>query len=125
MLKISLVSYLNTKPFLEGLVEVFGPNKISLNLLPPADCAGSLKRGECDLALLPVGSLVDFEGIEILKDYCIGANGPVDSVFFFSQNPLDKLKSVRLDPHSRTSNALTRLWSVSYTHLTLPTILLV
>ncbi|MCB9235810.1 MAG: menaquinone biosynthesis protein [Bacteroidia bacterium] len=109
MLSISLVSYLNTKPFLVGLNEVVGPENLTLNLLPPAECATSLKSGACDLALIPVGSLVDFQDLEILKDYCIGANGPVNSVFLFSDVPLEMVKKVKLDPHSRTSNALCRI----------------
>ena len=109
MLCISLVSYLNTKPFLEGLNEEFGSEELSLNLLPPADCAAALAEEKCDLALIPVGSMVDFEELEVLKDYCIGADGPVDSVFMFSQVPLDEIEVLRLDPHSRSSNGLTRI----------------
>lgn len=109
MIRIALVSYINTRPFIDGLNKVFQPGELDLLLLPPADCAVALKEGKCDMALIPVGSLLDFKGVEVMKDYCIGADGKVDSVFLFSQQPVETLETVILDRHSRTSNGLTRM----------------
>lgn len=110
MIRIALVSYINTRPFIDGLNTVFEPGELELLLLPPAACAEALKAGRCDLALIPVGAVPDFQGVEIMKDYCIGADGKVDSVFLFSRQPVETLDQVILDRHSRTSNGLTRLF---------------
>jgi len=109
MISAALVSYINTKPFIEGLNRFFSSEEIDIKLLPPADCAPELREQRCDIALIPVGSLVDFEGIRLMKDHCIGADGAVDSVFLFSQLPISQVEEVRLDPHSRSSNGLTRV----------------
>ena len=107
--RLALVSYLNTKPFIEGLNKFFPDGELDLELLPPAECPKELANGTCDMALIPVGSLPDFADLSILKDHCIGAQGAVDSVFLFSQVPVQEVDKVILDLHSRTSNGLTRI----------------
>ena len=109
MLRIALVSYLNTRPFTDGLASVFSPNEIELQLLPPAECATALRNGKCDMALIPSGSLIDFDRIRLMKDHCIGANGAVDSVFIFAQQPIETCDHLLLDVHSRTSNGLAQI----------------
>src|SRR5690606_21973900 len=46
---------------------------------------------------------------EIIGQYCIGSDGAVNSVFLFSDLPLEDIKTIRLDAHSRTSNNLTKV----------------
>lgn len=108
-LKISLVSYINTRPFIDGIESEFSEDEVSLRLLAPSACATDLLSGNCDIALIPVGSLPDFHRLRLLPDYCIGAKGPVESVFLFSQKPVETLHTIILDRHSRTSNALLRI----------------
>lgn len=108
-LRVAAVSYLNTKPFLAGLEQVFQEDELAIELLPPAACTTAFAEGRADLALIPVGSLLDFEQVALLDDWCIGANGVVDSVFLFAQQPVEQLSKVYLDPHSRSSNGLTRV----------------
>ena len=105
----ALVSYINTRPYIEGLRKFFSPEELELKLLPPAECAPELLAGRCELALVPVGALLDFDEIGLMKDHCIGADGPVDSVFLFSQVPIEEVNDVLLDLHSRTSNGLARI----------------
>lgn len=116
-MKIALVSYINTRPFMDGLSAAFSPQDLQLDLRPPMECAQSLLEGNCDMALIPVGALGQFKGIELLPDYCIGADGPVESVYIFSQQPIETLETLYLDRHSRSSNGLARillqhLWQV-------------
>lgn len=111
---LALVSYLNTRPFIDGLNHVFSNGEVTLNLLPPAECPTQLASGVSDMALVPVGSLIDFEGLALLKDHCIGADGAVDSVYVFSQVPIQEAEIVLLDSHSRTSNGLTRILMKSH-----------
>jgi chorismate dehydratase len=109
MLTVALVEYINTRPFLDGLEAHFGADEMELLLLPPADCARALQSGQADLALMPVGALPNFERVEILPDFCIGAKGPVHSVYLFAQQPIETLDTVILDRHSRSSNGLARV----------------
>ncbi|TAE47798.1 MAG: hypothetical protein EAZ89_16910 [Bacteroidetes bacterium] len=109
MTDIALVSYLNTRPFMDGFEALVHDKEVRFHLLPPADCAHALETGRCQMALLPSGAIPGLPGIHLLPDYCIGANGKVDSVFIFSQRPLSELDTLLLDPHSRSSNALAQI----------------
>lgn len=106
-MNISLVSYINTRPFADGL-EAHYP-QAGLLFYPPSQCAQSLLRRESSMALIPVGSLLDFHKIHLLPDYCIGAVGAVHSVFIFSQYPLEEAETLLLDSHSRSSNGLAQI----------------
>ncbi|MEO0473542.1 MAG: menaquinone biosynthesis protein [Bacteroidota bacterium] len=114
MLEVALVSYINTRPFLDGFDQFFKPEEARFHLLPPMECAAALHRGDVDLSLLPVGALPNFEKVGILPTYCIGGNGPVESVFLLSQQPVQSLERVILDRHSRSSNGLARILLQSY-----------
>ncbi|MBX7243444.1 MAG: menaquinone biosynthesis protein [Bacteroidia bacterium] len=108
-MKIALVSYINTRPFMDGLTRFFSDEECSLQLLAPSACAKSLKERAVDMALIPVGSLPDFSNILLLPDFCIGADGPVNSVFIFSRKPIEEVNHVILDRHSRSSNGLAKI----------------
>jgi chorismate dehydratase len=114
MIRICAVEYLNTKPFLAGLEAHFSPSELSVRLLPPAQCAQAFARAEADVALVPVGSLLDFGAVHILPGHCIGASGQVDSVFLLAQQSVRSLRAVLLDPHSRSSNGLARILMADY-----------
>jgi len=109
MLDIALVSYINTRPFMDGLGQVFDKSEARLHLMPPADCATYLANGNCQLSLMPIGALNLFPKAAILPNFCIGADGAVESVFIFSQQPIEELDTLILDRHSRTSNGLARI----------------
>jgi chorismate dehydratase len=108
-MRITLVSYLNTRPFIDGLQHFFSSEEISIQPLPPSECAVSLLHKDAEMALIPVGSLLDFPNIHVLPNYCIGADGAVNSVFLFAQQPIESIENVLLDPHSRSSNGLTKV----------------
>ena len=75
MLRIALVEYINTRPFLDGLEKHFQAEEVELITLSPSACGIALKEGKCDLALIPVGSIPELSKLEILPNYCIGSNG--------------------------------------------------
>ncbi len=81
---------------------------VELELDTPSDCAKKLLNGEVDLGLVPVAVIPDLPGAQIISNYCIGANGPVESVCLFSEVPLDQIETVMLDYQSRTSVQLVR-----------------
>lgn len=106
---ITAVSYLNTKPMIYGLLNGTLSDNITLSLDTPANCAAKFKNGESDLALVPVGSLVDLEDYNIVGDYCIGSNGKVRTVCLFSHVPIEEIESIYLDYQSRTSVELIKI----------------
>lgn len=108
-LRVSAVSYTNTKPFIYGLEHSGILDKIDLSRDIPADCAQKLIEDKVDVGLIPVAALLRLSYYEIVADYCIGATGPVNSVFVFSDVPVQDIKTIRLDPQSRTSNNLARI----------------
>ncbi|MEO8887187.1 MAG: menaquinone biosynthesis protein [Mucilaginibacter sp.] len=105
-IKISAVSYTNTKPFLYGLQHTDIINKIDLSLDIPADCARKLIDNEVDIGLIPVAATLNMTEWQIVSDYCIGATGAVNSVFIFSNCPIQDVTTLQLDPESRSSNNL-------------------
>ncbi len=118
LVKVSVISYTNTKPFLYGLQE-FPPiqNSLEITFDSPRDCARKLTENQVDIGIVPVVTLKAIPHYEILTDYCIGCDGPVNSVFVFSQVPIHLIQSIVLDPESRTSNLLTQilcreLWNI-------------
>ncbi len=109
MIRVSAVSYLNTKPFIYGLEKNKLPKEIELSLDIPSVCASKLIDGKADIGLVPVAVLPQLKGFSIISDYCIGATGPVRSVMLFSKVPLNEIKEVLLDNQSRTSVLLVRV----------------
>lgn len=108
-IKISAVSYTNTKPFIYGIEHSALLDQIDLSLDIPTDCAAKLIDGQVDIGLIPVAAIPLVPNANIVADYCIGSVGAVNSVFIFSKLPVSEIKSVRLDSHSRTSNNLAKV----------------
>lgn len=113
-LRISAVSYTNSKPFAYGIEHSGLKDKIDLTYDIPTDCAQKLIDDEADIGLVPVAALLNVPDYHILGDYCIGSVGAVNSVFIFSEKPIDEVRTVRLDPQSRTSNNLARVLIKNY-----------
>jgi chorismate dehydratase len=116
--KVSVVSYLNSKPFLYGIEHSDILNDIDLQLDIPSVCAQKLMEGKVDIGLVPVAVIPKLKESYIISDYCIGAVGKVSSVMLYSQVPLSSIKSILLDYQSRTSVMLVRVlaqefWKIS------------
>ena len=109
MVRISAVSYLNTIPFIYGLKQSKLMKKIELYLDFPAVCADKLINGQVDLALVPVVVIPTLKDAHIVSDYCIGANGAVDTVCLYSDVPISEVESISLDYQSKTSVALLKI----------------
>lgn len=113
-IKISAVSYTNTKPFLYGIQHADIINKIDLSLDIPADCAQKLIDDKVDIGLIPVAATLNLPYWEIVSAYCIGAVGAVNSVFIFSNCEIHDITRLQLDPESRSSNNLARVLLKNY-----------
>lgn len=108
-IKISAVSYTNTKPFIYGIERSDVLNQIDLSLDIPSDCATKLIEGQVDVGLIPVAVIPLVPNANIIANYCIGSIGAVNSVFIFSNVPVEQIRTVKLDKHSRTSNNLAKV----------------
>ena len=115
--KVSAVSYLNATPFIHGLKQSELIKSIDLQLDYPSICADKLINGAVDLALVPVVVIPKLKEAHIISDYCIGANGSVDTVCLYSDVPIDEIQSIGLDYQSRTSVALLRVLFKEYWQL--------
>ncbi len=113
-LRISAVSYTNTTPFIYGIEHTDFINQIDLSLDIPADCAQKLIDDRADIGLIPVAATLQLPEWHIVSDYCIGAVGAVNSVFIFSNCEIDKVKTLQLDPQSRSSNNLAKVLLKNY-----------
>ncbi|HEY2583663.1 MAG TPA: menaquinone biosynthesis protein [Mucilaginibacter sp.] len=113
-IRISAVSYTNTKPFIYGLKHSDILQKIDLSLDNPTDCAQKLIDDVVDIGLIPVAATLNLKHWEIISDYCIGAVGAVNSVFIFSNCDVSDIKVLQLDPQSRSSNNLARVLMKNY-----------
>ncbi len=114
-IRISAVSYTNTKPFIYGLKHSGILQKIDLSLDNPTDCAQKLIDDVVDIGLIPVAATLNLKEWHIVSDYCIGSVGAVNSVFIFSNCDIKDVKTLlQLDPQSRTSNNLARVLLKNY-----------
>lgn len=108
-IRISAVSYTNTLPFLQGITASDLMEEIDLSVDHPSECARKVIANESDMGIIPIAALDNLPEHHIISDYCIGSLDYVDSVFIFSEKPVEEMHSLRLDPQSRTSNGLARI----------------
>lgn len=108
-IKISSVSYLNTKPFIYGLEKTGLLSEIDLQLEIPSKTAEKLLTGEAEIGLVPVAIIPQLPNARIITDYCIGAVGAVKTVSLFCQQPLEQLHTILLDYQSCTSVQLVQI----------------
>ena len=115
--KVSAVSYLNTIPFIYGLKNSPIFDHIELSLDFPALCADKLLKGQVDIGLVPVAVIPKLQHPHIISDYCIGANGAVDTVCLYSDVPISEIDSIALDYQSHTSVELLKILLREYWYL--------
>lgn len=110
LIRISVVSYLNSRPYMHGLTMLGQNNPIfDISSDIPARCAEKLQNDEADIGLIPVAMIPQLGEAHILTDFCISADGKVDSVLLVSQTPLEGIREIFLDKESRTSVQLARI----------------
>lgn len=105
-IKVGAVTYLNTKPLIYGMQQEEFLRDHELVLSYPSRLAEMLKKGELDVALVPVALLPEISSYHIVSQYCIASDNEVASVCLFSEKPLSNIRRVYLDYQSKTSVAL-------------------
>ncbi|MDR1582725.1 MAG: menaquinone biosynthesis protein [Prevotellaceae bacterium] len=118
--KISIMSYLNTSPFVYGLKhsEIF--DYIDLQYNTPAECAVRMFNKNADIGIMPSAVVPSIPNKKIISNYCIGASKNVRSVVICSNQPISEIKTLYLDFESRTSILLAQLllekyWKINIT----------
>ena len=108
-IRISVVSYLNSTPFVWGLENSKDNILFDLSKDIPSVCATKLLTDQVDIGLIPVAMIPKLIESYILSNYCIGAFGEVASVLIIANQPLETLETIILDSESRTSIMLAKI----------------
>jgi chorismate dehydratase len=101
-LRIGCVQYLNSKPLIHGYTG-------TVTLEHPSSLARDLSAGQLDAALVPTFEVLEHPHYALVDDVAIASDGPVFSVILAYRGDLRGIRSVKLDPASRTSQNLVRV----------------
>ena len=104
----ALISFLNARPLWWGLTHRALPGE-TFEFTSPAKCADLIAEGSADLGLVPAIELMRIDGLAAVPGLCIASRSEVRSVLLFSRVPFEEIRSVALDPSSRTSVTLARI----------------
>lgn len=107
-LRFSVVDFLNARPLIWGLLENPPPG-VEVSRDVPSACADKLASGAADVGLIPSIEYQRIPGLRVVAGLGIAAASEVRSVLLVSDVSREKIRSVALDPASRTSAVLTRL----------------
>jgi len=102
-MRIGCVPYDHAKPFARGW------NSGEVIWDHPKELVGRLKRGEVDLALVPVWEILTGLSYRVVDGLAVGSRGEVRSVAVFHDKPLEECGGISLTPHSMSS---VQLWRV-------------
>ena len=106
-LRVGAVSYLNSKPLIEGFSVALPGASLLLDV--PSRLADELQNGRLDVALIPSVEAFSDPDYVIVSDACVATCGPVMSVKLYSRVPLGEIRTLALDEGSRTSACLTKV----------------
>jgi chorismate dehydratase len=107
-LRFSVVDFINARPLIWGLLENPPPG-VHVSRDTPSLCADKLASGEADVGLIPSIEYQRIPGLRVVPGLGIAAASEVRSVLLVSNVSREKIRSVALDPASRTSAVLIRL----------------
>ncbi len=107
-LRVSLVDFLNARPLTWGLLHK-PPADVAVARDLPSVCADKLASGEADVGLIPSIEYQRIPGLRVVPGLGIAASSEVRSVLLVSKVSRERIRSVALDPASRTSAALVRI----------------
>jgi chorismate dehydratase len=115
--RISVVSYLNARPFVYGMDHQLAKEEFIIEKDIPSTCANKLIANQTDIGLIPVAMISSLKEAHLITSYGIVADGKVDSVVLVSNTPLSQIKKIVLDQESRTSVLLAKilakeLWNI-------------
>jgi chorismate dehydratase len=113
-IRVGSVPYLNAKPLTRFIAS-------PVELVEPTQLASELRAGKLDVALVPLMEVLESPAnmYRIVDGLAIGSERAVFSVYLNYSVPLAKIKTVALDPASKTSVELARVVLGKFHHLKL------
>ena len=111
-IRVGSVSYLNARPLTYALAS-------PVAMMEPSRLAAELREGRLDVALVPLLEVLESAAgtYRVADGIAIGSVRSVYSVYLNHHVPLARIKTVALDPASRTSVELARLVLEKFHHL--------
>ncbi len=103
--RVGTVPYIVSWPLLEDLAS----ETVEVIAEVPAKLIADLRGGNLDVALASTIELFRSPGTRAIRNIGIVAEHEVMSVALFSRVPFEQIRSVAMDPASRTAEALTRI----------------
>jgi chorismate dehydratase len=108
-LRIAIVEFLNAAPLAWGLTEGPQAGRYDLSFAAPSQCAGILRRGDADAAIIPAIEYQRIDGLAVVPCVAIAAKREVRSILVVAKKPIQRVRRMALDSSSRSSAALVRL----------------
>ena len=105
-MRVALVEFLNAVPLYYALKENLVENDFEFISDVPSMCARLLYENRVDISNTSIVEYVNSDNYRLLRDGCISTLKKVKSVVLFVHKPINKVKVVKLDRNSKTSNAL-------------------
>ncbi|MEM9446341.1 MAG: menaquinone biosynthesis protein [Verrucomicrobiota bacterium] len=101
-LQVGSVPFLNARPLIEYL-------DLDVDLEMPSQLAISFRKGQFDLALVPIVECLLHGPYRVLDEVGVCSDGPVWSVLLLCRKQVDEITSISLDKTSLTSHYLTKI----------------
>jgi chorismate dehydratase len=105
-IRLGAVGYLNARPLVYGLDRCA---RFRVRYDVPSTCARLLHEGAIDVGLIPSIEYLRGGPYRVVPDLAIASRGPVASVALFTTKPMGDVRTIAMDPSSRTSVALVRV----------------
>src|SRR5215471_3911655 len=109
-MRIVASTYLNSAPLVYSFTQGHLRKKYDfIGDEAPSRCAEMLRSGECEIALIPAIECQRIPGLRFIPEIAVASKNRVRSVLIASRRPLEEVRTLTLDPSSRTSQALVKI----------------
>jgi len=109
-MRIAASTYLNSAPLVYSFTQGLLRKKYDfIGDEAPSRCGEMLRSGQCEIALIPVIECQRIPGLRIIPEIAVASKKRVRSVLIASRRPLEEVRTLTLDPSSRTSQALVKI----------------
>lgn len=105
-MRVALVEFLNAVPLYYALKENLIENDFKFISDVPSRCARLLYENRVDISNTSIVEYVNSDNYRLLRDGCISTLKKVKSVVLFMRKPINRVRVVKLDKNSKTSNIL-------------------
>ncbi len=109
-MRIAASTYLNSAPLVYSFTQGLLRKKYDfIGDEAPSRCAEMLRSGQCEIALIPVIELQRIPDLRVIPEIAVASKDRVRSVLIASRRRLEDVRTMTLDPSSRTSQTLVKI----------------